>query len=84
MSHKFSLSDREIFEGRNAEEIYAAECVDLVVKVTGASRGVVHNIDIRQKAGEVEESEGNKVEMRGGEWDREVERFPIDELFGGY
>jgi len=84
--HTFSLSDSELFEGRNAEDIYAKECVDLVCNLTGAKRGVVHNIDIRQKPGRVgcEEEDGlGKVELRGGEVDREVGKFPVDGVFVG-
>lgn len=73
--------------GRNAEFIYAPECVDLVCKLTGAKRGVVHNIDIRQKPGKIgtEEEDGTgKVEMKGSAVDEEVGKFPVDELFGAY
>lgn len=85
ITHNFSLSDKELFEGRKAEDIYAKECVELVLKLTGAKRGVVHNIEIRQKAGRVgtEEEDGmGKVPLKGSEVDKEVEKFPTDELFG--
>lgn len=81
--HKFSLTDEELFVGRNAEDIYAKECVELVLRVTGAKRGVVHNVEMRRKAGKVEGFEkGEGVELKGGEWDRVVGGFAVEEVYG--
>jgi GA4 desaturase len=84
IDHVFSLEDDEIFQGRNAEDIYASECIDLVLKLTGAKRAVVHNIDIRQKPGSLQPDEDLTVPLRGSAIDQEIEKFPTHELFGGY
>ncbi|KJX93097.1 hypothetical protein TI39_contig4414g00001 [Zymoseptoria brevis] len=54
--------DREMqgmLKGRNVEEGYAPEMVELALKVTGAERAVVHNVAFRRRGseGEAEEEE---------------------------
>lgn len=43
------LNEDGMMRGTNAEDVYAPEVLDFMLKLTGASYGVVHNITFRRK-----------------------------------
>ncbi|USW59777.1 Putative hydroxylase/desaturase AsaB [Septoria linicola] len=80
VNHKFSLHANQILEGTNAEDIYAQEVIDFMLKLTGASRAVVHNITFRRKTAESQDQtldpKQYAVQRRGGERLRQVGSQP--------
>lgn len=81
IEHEFSLSGDELLEGTNVEEIYAKEVIDLMLKFTGASRAVIHNIAFRRRPAERQQDLYN-VQRRGGPVDQECSKLPKDRVLG--
>ena len=81
VKHKSSLTAEELLEGDNAERIYVPETIDLVLKLTGASRGVVHNVAFR-RAPVTKAADINFVDRAGGEKDQAIKAMPRDRVLG--
>lgn len=80
IKHKSSLAGEELLQGTNAEDIYAPEAIDLILKLTGAARGVVHNLTFRREAA-TRQADINHVIKAGGERDQAIKALPQDRIF---
>lgn len=52
VNHASSLSTERLLNGTNIEDVevtYAQESLDLMLKLTGAKRGIVHNVVFRRR-----------------------------------
>lgn len=83
VNHSSALSRDDFFQGTNAEDVYAPECIDLVLKLTGAKRGIVHNIAFRRKLA-TNQADLSFVSLKGGPVDQIIEKLPKDRLLGGH
>ncbi|EME38479.1 hypothetical protein DOTSEDRAFT_39471 [Dothistroma septosporum NZE10] len=79
IKHKSSLSGEEMLQGTNVEDIYAPETVDMILKLTGASRGVVHNVAFRRDPA-TKQNDLKYVMRAGGERDQAVMSLPQDRV----
>lgn len=81
MNHEFSLGRDEILGGTNAEDIYAKEVIDMMLKFTGASRAVIHNMTFRRKLA-VAQEDLYHIRRRGDRSDTEIAKLPKDRVQG--
>ena len=81
VNHEFSLGRDEILQGTNAEDIYAKEVIDMMLKFTGASRAVIHNMTFRRRPA-VDQEDLYHIRRRGDRSDNEIEKLPKDKLQG--
>lgn len=81
ISHRSCLTGDELPQGTNAEDVYANECIDLVLNLVGAKRGVVHNITFRRRLAD-NQADLTYVAPRGGEQDQAIAKMPKDRLLG--
>lgn len=81
VNHHFSLGRDAILEGTNAEDIYVKEVIDMMLKFTGASRAVVHNVAFRRRLAKMQEDLYH-VRRRGDQSDAEIAKLPKDRVLG--
>lgn len=81
VKHTSSLRGEEIAQGTNAEDMYAAEIVDLVLSLTGAGHAVVHDITLRTNPSMMQ-TDLFKVHLRGNEVDQAIMKLPRDKILG--
>lgn len=70
-----------MLEGRNAEDVLGPETLEMMIKLTGAKRGVVHSVGFRRIAAS-KQLDLEFVPMRGSEIDVAMERIPKDQMLG--
>lgn len=80
-NHTSVLSGDEFLEGTNCEDIYAPECVDLILKLTGAKRAVCHGVAFRRDLA-TNQADLSFVPPRGGVMDQAIAKLPRDRLLG--
>lgn len=81
VDHTSRLTGEELLAGDNAERIYAPEMLDLVLKVTGASRGVVYNIAFRHNLAE-RTKDLYSIQSLENVKDKDVLALPRDRVIG--
>ncbi|KXT18715.1 hypothetical protein AC579_2700 [Pseudocercospora musae] len=79
INHTSALSSDEFFEGTNCEDVYAPECIDLILKLTGAKRGIAHNVAFRRDLA-TNQADLSFVPARGGAMDQAIAKLPKDRL----
>ncbi|KAI5366595.1 Putative hydroxylase/desaturase AsaB [Septoria linicola] len=77
IEHASSLTPDEMLAGRNAEDKLAPEVLEMMAKLTGAKRGVVHSIGFRRIPAS-KQQDLDFVPMRGSEIDQQMEQIPKD------
>ena len=81
VNHVSTLTAEAILEGTNAEDIYVPEMIDLILKVTGASRAVAHNVAFRRKLS-TKQVDLYNIQRRGNDMDEAVRKQPRDRILG--
>ena len=81
LSHVSALSPEQMLEGRNAEEKLAPEVLDMMLKLTGAKRGVVHSIGFRRTLAS-KQQDLDFVPMRDSAIDQIMAKIPKDQMLG--
>lgn len=81
VNHVSSLTGDEMLHGSNAEDIYVPEIIDLVLKVTGASRAIAHNVAFRRKLS-TKQVDLYNVQRRGNDMDEAVKKQRFDRIIG--
>ena len=78
LKHDSALSGEQFYEGRNVEETYFPEMVDLICKVTGAKRAIVDGVAMRRRIANEETSNPYHVMRRGCDFDKVLSKLPRD------
>lgn len=81
INHISSLTRDELLQGTNVEDVYAPEVRDMMLRLTGAKRGVVHSIGFRKKPS-TETADPSYVMMRGAAIDKILDFLPQDDILG--
>lgn len=81
LHHVSALSPEQMLEGRNAEDLLAPETLEMMIKYTGAKRGVVHSVGFRRIPAS-KQLDLEFVPLRGSEIDLAMERIPKDQMLG--
>lgn len=81
LHHVSALSPEQMLEGRNAEDVLAPETLEMMIKYTGAKRGVVHSVGFRRIPAS-KQLDLEFVPLRGSEIDLAMERIPKDQMLG--
>lgn len=81
LHHVSALSPEQMLTGRNAEDLLAPETLEMMIKYTGAKRGVVHSVGFRRIPAS-KQLDLEFVPLRGSEIDLAMERIPKDQMLG--
>ncbi|KAF2217519.1 hypothetical protein CERZMDRAFT_92166 [Cercospora zeae-maydis SCOH1-5] len=79
IEHASSLTAEQVFEDGNVEAVLVPETIDMMLKLTGAKRGVAHNVGFRRKAATKQENL-DFIPMRGNELDQILAKMPKNQL----
>ncbi|KAF2769756.1 hypothetical protein EJ03DRAFT_351027 [Teratosphaeria nubilosa] len=81
IKHQSSLkSPDEFITGRNIEDIYVQECIDLIKDLTGAKKGVVHNVALRRQPRTRFDPNSVDSPRRGDASDQAIMKLPRDRV----
>lgn len=81
VEHASSLTGEELLAGTKAEDIYAPEVIGFMLKLTGGSRAVAHDVGFRRKLAN-RQADLYHVQRRGNEMDQAVSKLPRDRILG--
>lgn len=81
LHHVSALSPEQMLAGRNAEDVLAPETLEMMIKYTGAKRGVVHSVGFRRIPAS-KQLDLEFVPLRGSEIDVAMEKVPKDQMLG--
>lgn len=81
LHHVSALSPEQMLAARNAEDVLAPETLEMMIKYTGAKRGVVHSVGFRRIPAS-KQLDLEFVPLRGSEIDLAMERIPKDQMLG--
>lgn len=76
-----SLSGEQMLEGTNAEDIYGPETLNMMLKFTGAKKGICHSVGFRLKPAD-KQKDLSFVPMRGAEIDQIMAGESLDGILG--